>query len=108
MKEMQSLALDVRVLNEKGDEINLQESSEYEPSRDLEKIMSSTSTEEGDADGQPADSEGDYSDDDSSLLLSVDDFQDGDAEPSDEDLMNEEEDLSFDDMIIVMDDDNEE
>jgi len=39
IKEMQSLALDVKVLNEKGEEVELQESYEYEGAPDLEKII---------------------------------------------------------------------
>ena len=40
IKEMQSLALDVKVLNEAGEEVELQESYEYEGAPDLEKIIS--------------------------------------------------------------------
>ena len=40
IKEMQSLALDVKVLNEAGEEVELQESYEVEPSQDLERIIS--------------------------------------------------------------------
>ena len=40
IKEMQSLALDVKVLNEAGEEIELRESYEYEGTPELEKIIS--------------------------------------------------------------------
>ncbi len=40
MKEMQSLALDVRVLNDRGEEVELQESYDYETSRELENVIS--------------------------------------------------------------------
>ena len=43
IKEMQSLALDVKVLNEAGEEVELQESYEYEGAPDLEKIISEDS-----------------------------------------------------------------
>ena len=50
IKEMQSLALDVKVLNEAGEEVELQESYEYESAPDLEKIIaddgSKSSTDE--------------------------------------------------------------
>ena len=53
MKEMQSLALDVKVLNDRGEEVELQESYDYEPSKDLEKIISSPDSRH-DADDQPS------------------------------------------------------
>ena len=110
MKEMQSLALDVRVLNETGDEIDLRESYEYEVSRDLEKVMSSTTTEEDD--DVPTDDEltlldeseedpGEEPDDDM-LEMAVDEmtsFADADRE-ADEDLFLADA-LSLEEMILA-------
>jgi DNA-directed RNA polymerase subunit beta len=78
MKEMQSLALDVRVLNEEGDEIDLRESYDYEVSRDLEKVMSSTTTEE-DGD-EPVD-------DDMSMLDDPEDELGDDLDEPDDDML---------------------
>ena len=88
MKEMQSLALDVRVLDDKGEELDLQESYEYETSQELENIMSSTSTSEEEVNAAP-------SEEDIAMLSEVEIEEEQDPEEPDAEMLAlEEEELS--------------
>ena len=85
IKEMQSLALDVKVLNEAGEEVELQESYEYEGAPDLEKIISEDTAKS---------STDEYLEDGSGFM---EEKTDGEDENDDAFAPEEDDDMMFDD-----------
>ena len=105
MKEMQSLALDVKVLNDRGEEVELQESYDYEPSKDLEKIISSPDSR--DESYNQTSGKNEYLKSGSGFSEENDggsEDPDQDQEPTDEDLNGTEtDDLFADDDVLGAD-----
>jgi DNA-directed RNA polymerase subunit beta len=95
IKEMQSLALDVKVLNDKGEEVELQESYEYESAPDLEKIIAD--------DGTKSASKDEYLEEGSGYMEETPDDEELE-EPGADDLENVEE---FDNIFVDFDGEDE-
>jgi DNA-directed RNA polymerase subunit beta len=91
IKEMQSLALDVKVLNEAGEEVELQESYDYDSTPDLEKIIAD------DAD-KPASDE---------YLAEGSGFMEENTEDGEDEIftLEDDDDLAFEDDITDFSDD---